>query len=513
MKRSKLCFGLLLALVTIFGLSLNVSSDVSALKHEYVGIPYYRTNIPSPSYDSDSGQKYLDWSANNFSGYYGSGLELKFEGDSHDSSYSSLSPRVSASYLSIVHSSTPNSCVISDYDYEPFPIFRFDSDDSVETQFQFDINSRLYPSISWPYSCRQDNHEIPNFVDSSIPAYPAMVTCNRDTGAVCNGLWSAPEYYISQILPYSYSSNGFYLKSKAIDSEGVHYSHTFSFNDMFNNYIPTFSFLSLPLHDTDGYFLDSSNLYSGRSLEFAGSFEFDGSFSWHSGIESNGSYFKFMTDAIPLSGSDITFDSIEVDCSTNLVTLDGLTRLDYSCPLTLSKDYLLFSNPRLEISGNGNYVWQTNDVWRFADVFVVTDHDDTLGDSFNGDITGGGTIIGDAQNDISDGSEDWFASLTSLFSFNLINPFAPIFNLFNNDSCAQIPTLASMLHSEEIEVCPWFDSTVRNITTPVLGLASMMLVFGFVVRWLGSRSGNFIEDSGGIDDSGFHFENKFRRSK
>ena len=101
--------------------------------------------------------------------------------------------------------------------------------------------------------------------------------------------------------------------------------------------------------------------------------------------------------------------------------------------------------------------------------------------------------------------------MTGLFSFDFINPFAPIFNLFNNDSCAQIPTLASMLHSNETQVCPWFDSSVRNITTPVLGLSSMMLVFGFVVRWLGSRSGNFIEDSGGVDAGGYHFENKYRR--
>ena len=39
----------------------------------------------------------------------------------------------------------------------------------------------------------------------------------------------------------------------------------------------------------------------------------------------------------------------------------------------------------------------------------------------------------------------------------------------------------------------------------------MMIIFGFTVRWLGARSGNFIEDSGGIDSGGYHFENKFRR--
>lgn len=109
---------------------------------------------------------------------------------------------------------------------------------------------------------------------------------------------------------------------------------------------------------------------------------------------------------------------------------------------------------------------------------------------------------------------DFLCQLGNLFSFNFINPFAPIFNLFsNNESCAQIPNLADMIHSDETQVCPWFDSSVRNIVTPVFGLSSMMLVFGFAVRWLGSRSGNFIEDSGGIDSGGYHFENKYRRGK
>lgn len=65
----------------------------------------------------------------------------------------------------------------------------------------------------------------------------------------------------------------------------------------------------------------------------------------------------------------------------------------------------------------------------------------------------------------------------------------------DNNSCASIPTISSMIHSDESQVCPWFDSSIRNIVTPVLGLSSMMLVFGFAVRWLGSSSGNLFEDS------------------
>lgn len=91
---------------------------------------------------------------------------------------------------------------------------------------------------------------------------------------------------------------------------------------------------------------------------------------------------------------------------------------------------------------------------------------------------------------------DFLCDLSHLFSFNFINPFEPILHLFtDNGSCVQIPTIAGMIHSNETQVCPWFDSNVRNIVTPVLGLSSMMLVFGFAVRWLGARSGNLFEDS------------------
>lgn len=82
-----------------------------------------------------------------------------------------------------------------------------------------------------------------------------------------------------------------------------------------------------------------------------------------------------------------------------------------------------------------------------------------------------------------------------IFNFNLINPFTPLFLLFNSgDSCVSIPTLASWLHTEQTSVCPFFPSSVRTIVTPVLGISSMMLLFGFAMRWLG---GNQIIHLGG----------------
>lgn len=75
---------------------------------------------------------------------------------------------------------------------------------------------------------------------------------------------------------------------------------------------------------------------------------------------------------------------------------------------------------------------------------------------------------------------------TGIFNFNILNPFAGIFGLFKSpNSCAIIPTLARWVHSDTSTVCTWWSSDVTTVLTPVFGLASMMIVFGFLVSWLG----------------------------
>lgn len=72
-----------------------------------------------------------------------------------------------------------------------------------------------------------------------------------------------------------------------------------------------------------------------------------------------------------------------------------------------------------------------------------------------------------------------------IFNFSVLNPFAPLLHLFNpGNACVSIPVLSSWLHTEQTSVCPFFPSGVRSIVTPVLGISSMMLLFGFVMRWL-----------------------------
>lgn len=84
--------------------------------------------------------------------------------------------------------------------------------------------------------------------------------------------------------------------------------------------------------------------------------------------------------------------------------------------------------------------------------------------------------------------------LLGIFNFTLLNPFAGIWEMFNPGGCTSIPTISSWLHSEDTTYCSWWPQSIRATLTPVFSLASMMLLFGFVVRWL--RGGNIDIDGG-----------------
>lgn len=74
--------------------------------------------------------------------------------------------------------------------------------------------------------------------------------------------------------------------------------------------------------------------------------------------------------------------------------------------------------------------------------------------------------------------------LGSIFSFTVMNPFSPIFDLFAAGGCRPIPTIGKMLNKPNATYCPWFPNNIRSILTPVLGISAMMLIFGFVISWL-----------------------------
>lgn len=84
---------------------------------------------------------------------------------------------------------------------------------------------------------------------------------------------------------------------------------------------------------------------------------------------------------------------------------------------------------------------------------------------------------------------------TGIFNFNFLNPFSGIFALFSPaSSCASIPTLARWVHSDTSTVCSWWSADVRSVLTPVFGISSMILLFGFIVNWLRNAG-----TGGGVD--------------
>lgn len=81
----------------------------------------------------------------------------------------------------------------------------------------------------------------------------------------------------------------------------------------------------------------------------------------------------------------------------------------------------------------------------------------------------------------------------SIFNFNFSNPFAPILDMFSSNQCVNIPTIAQWIHSPTSQYCSWWSQPVRQVATPIFGLGSSMLLFGFIVRWLKQKNGVEVE--------------------
>lgn len=467
MKGVKKCYGLLLVLFIIFGLSLSVSSDTSALKYELEYIPF---TVPI-SY------------ANNGISLYNS---LRFE--SQDSfSMTSSNLRYFRNRLddsSCVYQDTRrfNQSTNSNIAYFSVPFYLAPTDDSYTSDFPEALK------------CNPDGELPDNFLASTLPS-----------GIVNDDLRS--------FLPYRYPYNAAFLRSNYTEN-GLNISNRLDIASLFTSDIPDgFTQIDIPLG------ISTLEFPSGTTLEFTGEFMFDSD----SGLDT----FTLNPDAtLTLESTLLTnYDTFmahfgtpnnpgSVSCSM-WSEYHGNTAefypysLYYSCPLTISS-YTSLSGFTLQFRGNFvNYVQQNiftypnMKVWAYVGSFVVTNGDSTpTSDSFqhfefNGNnISNSPGYAGSGVDDVTSGDVNWTTSLTNLFRFNFLNPFASIFNLFtDNSSCVSIPIIAGMLHSSETTYCPWFSSDVRNILTPVLGISSMMLLFGFLVRWLGSSSGNFFEDS------------------
>ena len=460
MKRSKLCYGVLSALAIIFGWSLNVSSDTSAFKYSYTSFPLG-------------------------SSHFG------FIRDSDDFNFSVGSNGLSFTFYSADHSS-----------FSAAP-------------------GRFTPSSLSNGSCNPlSERDILNLSNITSPSLRYRILAND---------YFSRYYYVDLPLSSDYSlfSNDFcFLNS--FDYDSIFASTVNTSTGDFDKYVEFGQ-----LFTSDNHALLHGSIYS---AVVPLSINYDNVGNIPSGTPLSFTFEMFsgapLTDLSPHSTATLylgylpnpqtwtsshpdyinAYTGTSVSCNVTpnhefLITNDDLTfthnygylvNCDFTAPADMS--YVL---ARLEINSNGTLpVFSYDEYLYFGSSYLITNNDDTWS-GLSANLTPAGDNISSAPGysqlygDVTTCSAgDFFCNLSDLFNFNFVNPFEPIFHLFSDSShCASIPTIAGMIHSNETTVCPWFPTSVRNIATPVLGLASMMLIFGFAVRWLGSSSGNLFEDS------------------
>lgn len=488
MKGVNKCYGLLLVFFIMLGLSLNISLDVSALKYQIDTLPFW---IPINSSLNPNFAQFQNFSVT---------VEDTFD--------------VSFMYQ--------------------FPVFSYGSDDSFNCNF---IGHQTLPLVS--YSSRNNlatyyygfsgTYGQLSGYDPCLSILPLDNPYSINTGSVPGDFSNLA----SNLKPYRVKTSGIYRTSSGVLSEtGVTSSTKFDLMSIFNqnvsdgfsNHSPDYiESMVIPF----GYPKNYSDLSFGDSLLFEGDFIIDGDNPDLFELDSMTSVsLKFLPvfssgSGTPEYGScSNSISSIDIDDTGVPVYL-----LHYSCSFTLPNyDYSVVF-PYFQLSVNFVYgndydpsIPEYTKIFSliFDSSYVVTNNDWTDGGSFSYGLVGSDVknSLGSIYHSSVDSSEtDFFGSITNLFNFSFINPFIPIFGMFaNSDSCVNIPILSGLLHSNSSQVCPFFDSNVRNILTPVFTLSSMMLVFGFAVRWLGSGSGNMFTDD--IKDTGGNYSlfNKYRRN-
>lgn len=461
MKGVKKCYGLLLALLIIFGLSLSVSLDTSALKYDIVQYPIADVNfVVNPTYPTQ------------ISRVSSNGFRLSFD---------------SSSYL---------------------PSF---NDDLFFYAVSNDSGGCKYQNYGHIYKTQNGTTVYVNF-----PAFSDLITYSSDfsgarecmTFSPISGMdWNtlplaSPQVgsFLSKNNPYYFPYSGAYA-SDCDTENGLQACTRFSLSNLFTS-VPTGAFghltnLMIPLGapgEDVGQFVNGSHLDFNFEIDFDSDTDPTSSFGDHFT-----SYIRARTGGTSIGTSSLcTYDIQDYRSDTErypyTLSLNCGWDSTYDVPVGSVSFWLEFS------PNSSSTLWDYSaDTMVFYSSVVVSDYDDTPADvSFTSGVVGGqlDRAPGSAKNPSSDTSDDFFSSLANMFSFGFFNPFAPIFALFtDNDSCVNIPILAGMLNSEDTTYCPWFDSSVRNVLTPVLGIASVMLIFGFAVRWLGASSGNLFEDS------------------
>lgn len=338
------------------------------------------------------------------------------------------------------------------------------------------------------------------------------------TDTIGSGDWIT----LNSLSPYRYTYDGFYITGTKQDAHGLVRENSLNLvSDFFSsNELPD-KILSYRIPIGSGKEYISDSFVNGQHIVIDGHLWFD--VSHDEFVNDDVSYFSntsvsTVVNYMSRSGDGYIGGDVH-SCSTQWDFVgssdDSNYSLYYTCTFSLRSSSgssawnteLYYPWFALEFNLDYDEHFTIHDI-SYLDSTLQTDVDSTFGGDFNDDISGADpdSAPGSALQHVDNSTDNvsWFDSLVNLFNFNILNPFAPIFALFtDNNSCVNIPTIAGMLNSSETQYCPWFDSTTRDIVTPVVGLSATMLLFGFFVHWLGSSSDAVFDDAGSLSPPGY----------
>lgn len=476
----------LILILFVFFFSFSISSSSFALKHDITAIPLNSDQIPLGSVSGVGLRNvpfYIRWGNSNF-------YQSDLRNSAQESAPMFFYPKKSG-----------DDCVYDNYSSS----FGSRAFSSTDRNFSF-----TFPSFNSVYAPYVQNDYAPCRQTSPFGGQGRLAF--RDSSIPFGHAYSA---YYHNMLPYYYDYSGFYLKDDAIDSNGIHYSYDLKMSDIFGGIPTKFSELQIPLGRSSESVI--GELSYGREFKVSGGFRFPGAsygngFVWSQDFLDHG-YFKLRYNVGHKNNIFSQNYSKSVDCNLTTRTIANFSEgtdvyVDFECPFTVDETdfdsnsmYLFLDINYSNSQSNPDtfYIFDTTSDWIFYSAFVVSDNDYTQGANFNEPVSGNlsSQSPGSATNNpLYPDNADWVSSLSNLFSFNVFNPFSNIFALFtDNNNCVSIPILAGLLNSTNTTYCPWFPSSVRNILTPILGISSIMLLFGFVVKWLKSSDEGLLQNN------------------
>lgn len=479
----------LILILSVFFFSFFISSSTFALKHDVSYIPLYSdqnysggtvgNGAKNPKFEIKWNSTYAPtFNTTNLNYYFTSRLSNNKCTFVNGQDNHRVTPTV-----------THDNTVAFYYGFDSYRYFTGGSS-AHPTQYNQSFCMQTVP-FGTIYSNQSNLDSHPNFDDSSLVNIP---------------IYDRPFY--SDLLPYYYDYDSIYLHDSAIDTNtGHHYNNSFKPSSVTGSPVNKFKEMIIPLGRANEDVVGS--LTQGRVFRLDGVFDFSGEnttyFNWNPDL-TNAKFRLVFTGKTETNFSSPTNENDYVDCTVNFISIEysHTYQLEYTCEATLPVTYYngnlwfyLYLSSGSDVSPQ-DWLWDSDGDWSFGSTWFVTDNDDTPGATWGSAPTGNHleNAPGSAQPLIPSYDQSYVDALTNLFSFNLFNPFTPIFALFtDNSSCVDIPIIAGMLNSSNITYCPWFPSSVRNIVTPVLGISSLMIAFGFIVRWLKSSDEGLIQTS------------------